>query len=91
MSQIYDLQIKVVDQKGECPVGHKIGETFYIKEGKSPTGLCMTALSALIPGISVLIVGASFPWEEDPAVTCRSCQDYKNPVIFEIRRIPKAD
>lgn len=83
---IYDLQIKVVDQKGVCPLGYKVGDTFSIKDGMTPSGLCITALSALIPGISVLMVGGSFPWETDPEATCRSCQDYKNPVIFEIRR-----
>mgnify|MGYP000940992340 CR=1 FL=1 len=86
---IYDLQIKVVDQKGICPLGYKVGDTFYVKDGMTPSGLCITALSALIPGISVLMVGGSFPWEDDPEATCRSCQDYKNPVIFEIRRKPK--
>ena len=84
---VHDLQIKVIDQKGACPVGYKVGDTFYIKNGLTPQGLCMTALSALIPGISVLMVGGSFPWEKDPDSTCRSCQDYKNPVIFEIKRI----
>jgi len=88
---IYNLRIKVVDQKGKCPIGYKIGDTFYIKDGLSPSGLCMTALSALIPGISVLMVGGSFPWEENPDATCRSCQDYKNPVVFEISRLPKED
>lgn len=86
---IYDLQVKVVDQKGNCPLGYKIGDTFYINEGKSPYGLCMTALSALVPGISVLMVGGSFPWETDPEATRRACQDYKNMVVFEIRRLPK--
>ncbi len=85
---VHDLQIKVLECKGKCPLGHVAGDTFTIKGGVAPAGLCMTALSALIPGISVLMLGGSFPWEADPECTTRSCQDYKNAVIFEIRRLP---
>lgn len=83
---ISNLTIKVLECKGGCPLGHKAGDTFEIRGGVSPSGLCMTALSALVPGISVLMLGGSFPWEKDPEATVRACQDYKNAVIFEIRR-----
>lgn len=84
---VHDLQIKVVDCKGLCPVGHKTGDVFSVSQGLAPSGLCMTALSALIPAISVLMLGGSFPWEDDPACTVRACQDYRNSVIFEVRRV----
>ena len=84
---VYDLQIRVVECKGLCPVGHKTGDTFLLSQGLAPSGLCMTALSALVPAISVLMLGASFPWEDDPACTVRACQDYRNSVIFEVRRV----
>lgn len=84
---VSELRIKVLECKGECPVGHKAGDTFTIKDGLSPCGLCMTAMSALVPAISVLMLGGSFPWEKDPAKTVRSCQDYKNAVLFEVSRI----
>lgn len=83
---IHDLEIKVVAQKGVCPVGYKTGDSFIIKEGLTPAGLCMTALAALMPGIHVLLVGGSFPWEKDPDATRRACQDFENTVLFEIRR-----
>jgi uncharacterized repeat protein (TIGR04076 family) len=47
----------------------------------------MTAMAALIPAVSVLMVGGSFPWEDDPDSCCRTCQDRQNPVTFEIRRL----
>lgn len=30
---VHDLQIKVVDCKGLCPVGHKPGDVFSISQG----------------------------------------------------------
>ncbi|MBC7083541.1 MAG: TIGR04076 family protein [Firmicutes bacterium] len=87
MGSIYDLVITVKDQQGSCALGHKVGDKFYIRKGASPSGLCMTAMAALIPAISVLMVGGSFPWEDDPDATCRTCQDRQNPVTFEVRRL----
>ncbi|MGE5588017.1 MAG: TIGR04076 family protein [Clostridia bacterium] len=87
MGSIYDLVITVKDQKGSCALGHKVGDKFYIRNGASPSGLCMTAMAALIPAISVLMVGGSFPWEDDPDASCRACQDRRNPVTFEVRRL----
>lgn len=84
-----DLVISVIKQKGSCPVGHKVGDKFYFSGGLTGEGLCTTALAALIPAISVLTVGASFPWETDPNATIRGCQDCKNTVEFEVRRQPK--
>lgn len=87
---VHDLEIRVVDCKGVCPVGHRVGDTFTVRGGVSPSGVCMTALSALVPAISVLMLGGSFPWEDDPARTVRACQDYKNSVLFEVVRTDKA-
>lgn len=87
VSAIYDLEIKVVEQKGVCPVGHKVGDIFLFEGGLTGAGLCTTALSALLPAISVLTIGAGFPWEADQNSSRRACQDYNNTVIFEVRRI----
>lgn len=87
MAGVYDLIITVKEQEGTCPLGYKVGDAFYVRNGVSPAGLCMTAMAALIPAISVLLVGGSFPWENDPDATCRTCQDKRNAVTFEVRRI----
>ncbi len=84
---ISDLEIRVVAQKGSCPVGHKIGDVFLFKGGLTGEGLCTTALTALLPAISVLSIGGSFPWESDPCSTQRACQDFNNTVIFEVKRV----
>ena len=81
---VYDLQIRVVECKGLCPVGHKTGDTFLLSQGLAPSGLCMTALSALVPAISVLMFGGSFPWEI--RLYC-GVPGLQNPVIFEVRRV----
>ena len=49
MPEFYDVLVKVVDQKGECGVGHKVGDEFIIKDMKTPEGLCVGALDAMCP------------------------------------------
>jgi uncharacterized repeat protein (TIGR04076 family) len=34
-----------------------------------------------------MLYGAKFPWLEDKNVSTHQCPDYKNPVVFELRRI----
>jgi uncharacterized repeat protein (TIGR04076 family) len=88
---VFDLKITVKSQRGECAFKYKEGDVFWVRGGASPEGLCMTALAALMPAISVLSVGGSFPWEPDPDSTCRACPDGDNPVVFEVRRIAESE
>lgn len=81
-----NIQIKVISQKGTCVCGHKEGDTFLCTSG-TPSGLCLSAFAALLPAIQVLRMGGVHPWEADGDAVSFCCPDYKNPVVFEVRRL----
>ena len=88
MSERYEVNIKVISQKGTCAYEHKVGEEWVLKT-KTPEGICLAAFNSLLPNARVLMFGGSFPWEADPDVTTIACPDAENPVVFEVRRLRK--
>jgi uncharacterized repeat protein (TIGR04076 family) len=88
MAGSYKVSVEVISQQGSCEAGHKVGDRWIIGE-KTPEGLCIFALNALMPCITPLMFGASFPWEKDPDMTTVACPDGQNPVVFELRRLPE--
>ena len=48
MAKAYDVEIEIVEQRGHCPNGHKIGEKFLAGR-KTPAGICMGAFASLLP------------------------------------------
>jgi uncharacterized repeat protein (TIGR04076 family) len=88
MAESYKVSIEVVSQQGNCEAGHKVGDRWIIGE-KTPDGLCTFALNTLMPFITPLMFGGSFPWEKDLDVTTVACPDADNPVVFELRRMPE--
>ena len=90
MSEGYDVTVRVISQQGDCAAGHRIGDEWVIKDGKTPPGLCIYALNALFPFSRVLAFDGAFPWETDPDTCTAACPDAENPVVFELRRIKLA-
>jgi len=88
MAGSYKVSAEVISQQGTCEAGHKVGDRWVIGE-KTPEGLCIFAFGSLLPFITPLMYGGSFPWEKDPDVTTVACPDAENPVVFEIRRLPE--
>jgi uncharacterized repeat protein (TIGR04076 family) len=88
MADSYKVRVRVVSQKGSCEAGHKLGDQWIIGD-KTPEGLCPFALNALMPLVTPLMFGASFPWEKEPDMTTAACPDADNPVVFELRRLPE--
>lgn len=88
MAERYEVLVKVVSQKGTCVQEHKVGDEWVIGR-KTPEGICLSAFDALFPNARVLMFGGVFPWETDPDVSTVACPDAKNPVVFELRRLPK--
>ena len=88
MSEIFDVEITVVAQKGSCGAGHKVGDKWTV-ENHTPGGICLSAYPIMEPSIQVLKYGGSFPWSEDPDVSGAVCPDPQNPVVFRLRRIRK--
>jgi len=88
MAESYKVSVEVISQEGTCEAGHKVGDRWVIGE-KTPEGLCIFAFSSLLPFITPLMFGGSFPWEKDPDMTTVACPDGQNPVVFELRRLPE--
>jgi len=88
MAEQYQLVVRVMSQKGSCVAEHKVGDEFLIGD-KAPVGMCSWAFYAIFPFVTVLQFGGSFPWEEDPDKATIACPDPENPVVFELRRLPK--
>ena len=83
-----EIKCRVISQKGTCDFHHHKGQEFEIKNG-IPVGMCPDALNSIFPYLHGLTYGASYPWEKDKNVACTACPDWENPVVFEMRRIPK--
>ncbi len=88
MAERYDVNVKVISQEGTCPNEHKVGEE-WVFGARTPEGICLSAIKTILPSAQVLMFGGVFPWTPDPDATTVACQDAKNPVIFEIRRLRK--
>ena len=62
------VEVTVVDQKGKCAVGHKVGDKIVF-DGKSVKGdICYSALTVLLPKVYAMRYGAEFPWAKDKDV-----------------------
>ena len=49
------MKIKII-KGNKCARGHKKGDTFIVKNGKTPEGLCGSAFNSLWPYIRTLII-----------------------------------
>ena len=88
MAERYEVRVRVISQKGKCEREHKVGEEWVLGT-ETPAGVCFSAFQNISPNARVLIFGGSFPWESDPDVSIVPCPDAENPVVFELRRLPK--
>jgi len=88
MAERYEVVIRIVSQKGDCPQKHKVGEKWIVSK-KTPEGICMTAFHTLFPELRVLMFSGRLPWTADPDVCQVACPDAKNTVVFELRRLRK--
>ena len=88
MTEMYDVLVRIISQKGECALEHKLGQEWVVSD-KTPEGICLSAFNAMLPNIKVLMFGGVFPWAKDPDTSRAACSDAANPVVFELRRIPR--
>ena len=93
------LIARIVDIKGYCRAGHKVGEEFDVslyeggewrseerKSARTPN-MCCHLYYALFPYIAVLQYDGELPWLKDKDVFSMNCPDPENCVKVEIRRI----
>lgn len=88
MAERYKVVARVISQKGTCEQGHKVGDEWVI-EGKTPACMCLVASLSVLPIAVALEFGSSFPWWAEPGYETVACPDWKNPVVFELRRLPE--
>ena len=90
----WQISIKVVSQNGICLGGHKVGDEWLMRgrrDGwKIPPGICMFAYDVLSPCIQMMTFGGSYPWAFNADVWPAPCPDSRNPVVFELRRLPES-
>ncbi len=88
MSATYKVKVTVhLVTKGECPSGFKVGDSWLIENGGTPSGMCADAYMSIAPAIRTFWLGGEQPWDEVRDITCRSCPDPEHLVIYEIRRL----
>jgi len=84
----FPVRIKVIRvEKKPCAFGHKKGDTWIIKGGKTIEGFCAAAFDVIHPYWRVLRFGGELPWEKnkDKAIIC--CPDPESCVVFELTKI----
>lgn len=50
------------DQSAACTFGHQVGEEFIFDEFGWDKKMCIYAQAALMPAVTTLLHGGSFPW-----------------------------
>jgi len=80
-----EITLKVIEAKGKCIAGHKVGQTWRFGSKETPKGLCSWAYTALFPYISAIAFGGKLPWEKKKGYATACCSDPVNLVTFEIK------
>lgn len=83
-SDIEPLVAEVLDLKGECNAGHKVGDTFPIGCWDSG-GLCGFFYHDIFPSLSVMQFGGKYPWSAADELTLE-CPDRANAVTLRISK-----
>ena len=85
---MYQLEITVTSVKGECYAGCRVGDKFTVEDPvvKSANPLCLYALSAMMPYLTVAYRQTP-PDDWINHVAELQCPDATNTVKFQIRRI----
>jgi uncharacterized repeat protein (TIGR04076 family) len=83
----YDVELKVIEQKGTCGFGHKVGDVIVFRKRGIEGEICFHALYSVLPKVMAMRYGAEFPWLEDKDVATHACPDGYNPVVFQVRRL----
>jgi len=81
------LEITEILIGGECPVGHKVGDSWVIRDGIVPEGICAAAWNAMQPYIVSIRYGGAMPWSGEAKMSA-CCPDPANPVVFKMEVLP---
>ena len=67
-----------------CECKYTYNKHWIIEDTTLPGGICIGAISALLPWITCIKYKASMPWTEDGVIKV-CCTDPDHPVTFEIK------
>jgi uncharacterized repeat protein (TIGR04076 family) len=88
MAKRYDVRVTLISQSGRCLNGHKVGDEFLVGR-TTPGGLCMGAFASLLPYITTLRFGGSFPWEKNADEGTFCCPDPEVCNVFRLERMTR--
>ncbi|MDH7512865.1 MAG: TIGR04076 family protein [Clostridiales bacterium] len=88
--KIEHIEVKVINVKGTCGLGHKAGDIIKVTEQGIEGKICIHALYSMLPAVFAMMFEARFPWLTNPDKKTHACPDAANPVVFEIARIREA-
>lgn len=87
---MYQVKCTVKSIKGECPLGYKVGDHFFVKdmaaiEAGEPKSICLHALTAMIPYLTAYARNTD---QSDWINTIQElqCPDSANSVVFKLER-----
>lgn len=84
---------EIVEVKGECSAGHRVGEEFDLtlfseeanKSYRAPN-ICSFFYNSIFPYLVTLQFSGTFPWEKDKDEFISGCPD-RQKVVIKIRRV----
>jgi len=79
-----EIILRVIESRGKCISGYKVGRTWKFPSKKTPRDLCSWAYAAIFPYISAVAFGAKLPWEKKKNYATACCSDPVNLITFEI-------
>lgn len=86
-NQQYKVELRVIEQKGTCDFGHKVGDVIVFDGRKVDGEICFHALYSVLPKVFAMMYGVEFPWLDDKDVATHACPDAYNPLVLEVRRV----
>jgi len=80
----YKIVATIIDSKGTCGAGHKVGDTFEIS-CHNTGGLCGWFYHDIFPSLQTFQFGGNLPWWEEDTIEVR-CPDPYNLVTMKLER-----
>jgi uncharacterized repeat protein (TIGR04076 family) len=77
------IEIVRILERGECPMGHEVGQVWVVSDGHLPDGMCGSAWHSIQPFVTSVRFGGTFPWSGEREIEL-SCPDAANPVVFRV-------
>jgi uncharacterized repeat protein (TIGR04076 family) len=81
-----DMTLEVMQAKGKCAYGYKVGDKFDVKGLRCPQGFCGAAYHTAFPALFALNFGAKFFFMDNPeGIDTVTCPDGGN-IVFKVSR-----